>query len=105
MLLHCIGVVMKISKIVLVSLIVFGACFYVEVSLADDSSNKTMTTSHSTLSFDQIKAAAENGDADAQYALGYMFYYGKGGALKDNLEAKKWISKAAAQKQPQAMKA
>ncbi len=71
----------------------------------DSKTYKTVETSRATLSFDQIKMAAESGDADAQYALGYMYYYGKSGATKDIIEAKKWIGKAAAQKQPQAVKA
>ncbi|MBA2654937.1 MAG: SPOR domain-containing protein [Gammaproteobacteria bacterium] len=72
---------------------------------ADMNTSKTMNTSKATLSFDQIKMAAESGDSDAQYALGYMYYYGKGGAPKDSGQAKIWIGKSAAQKQPQAIKA
>lgn len=57
------------------------------------------------LSYDQIKRAAEKGDPDAEYALGYMYYYGKSGAIKNVVEAKEWIEKAASHNQPQAVKA
>lgn len=55
-------------------------------------------------SFDQVQQAAINGDPDAEYALGYMYYYGKG-VTRDEQAAAMWIQKAAAQGQPQAMKA
>lgn len=56
------------------------------------------------MSFKQIVRAAERGDPDAQYALGYMYYYGQG-TPKDDIAAKVWIEKSAAQGQPQAQKA
>jgi DamX protein len=62
-------------------------------------------SSQYSLSYQQIKMAAESGDPEAQYALGYMFYYGKGGVKRDISEAKRWIAKSAAQKQPQAIRA
>jgi DamX protein len=56
------------------------------------------------LSISQIKEAAQAGDPDAQYALGYSYYYGKG--LPQDMEtATFWIRKAASQGQPQAVKA
>ncbi len=57
------------------------------------------------LTYDQIRSAASGGDADAQYALGYLYFYGKNGAPKDAALAKIWIEKAAKQKQVQAVKA
>lgn len=52
----------------------------------------------------QIKRAAEEGDPDAQYALGYMYYYGRG-VTQDMAQAKQWIKKAANQGQQQAVQA
>lgn len=52
----------------------------------------------------KIEKAARAGDPDAQYALGYMYYYGVGTARNPAL-AQTWISKAAAQGQPLALKA
>ena len=56
------------------------------------------------MSFQEIQKAAQAGDPDAEYALGYMFYYGKG--TPQNVDqAKTWMRKASAQGQPQATKA
>ena len=46
------------------------------------------------LAFKQIQAPANQGDPEAQYALGYMYYYGKGTAMNRSL-GKEWIKKAA----------
>lgn len=94
---------MKVNKIVTISL--FALSMIAISNHAFSAVSSTGTTSGAAMSFDQIKSAAQNGDADAQYALGYMYYYGKSGAPKDPNAAKNWIGKAAAQKQPQAMKA
>jgi septal ring-binding cell division protein DamX len=55
-------------------------------------------------SVSRVQTAAENGDADAQYALGYMYYYGVG-TVRDQDSAKLWISRSAAQGQPLAKSA
>jgi septal ring-binding cell division protein DamX len=57
------------------------------------------------MSYEQLKKAAAKGDPDAEYALGYMYYYGSNGAPRDEPSARMWIQKAAAQGQPQAIKA
>jgi septal ring-binding cell division protein DamX len=56
------------------------------------------------LTVDQLQQAAEAGDPDAQYALGYMYYYGKN-VSQDQQEARNWIKRAAVQGQDQAAKA
>lgn len=89
-------------KIIFICLALFISNYCVAAS---ESTSSKSTSSKSALSFEQIKMAAENGDADAQYALGYLYYYGKDGAVKDDVLAKKWISKAAQQNQSQAVKA
>lgn len=97
---------MRIHKIAAISLALMSFFAVQEIIAATDaSSSKASDSQHPTLTFDQIKMAAESGDPDAQYALGYMFYYGKSGAPKNVNLAKTWIAKAANQKQPQAMKA
>lgn len=55
-------------------------------------------------SLSTIEAAAQNGDPDAQYALGYMYFYGIG-TVRDTKAAQLWINRAAAQGQPLAIKA
>lgn len=64
----------------------------------------TDTAESYNMSIDQIKEAAQAGDVDAQYALGYSYYYGKG-VPQDQQTAIFWIRKAAAAGQAQAVKA
>ncbi len=57
-----------------------------------------------SLTFDQVREAAQDGDADAQYALGYMYYYGQNVTRNGN-QAKFWIGRAASQHHKQAIRA
>ncbi len=45
----------------------------------------------------EIRAKAEKGDAEAQFDLGTAFIFGNLGVVKDEMEAVKWIRKAAEQ--------
>ena len=42
-----------------------------------------------------LRAAAEDGDLDAQYRLGRSYFYGDDGAPKDGERAFEWFSRAA----------
>lgn len=53
---------------------------------------------------DQIEEAAEQGDADAEYAYGYLNFYGIG-TTRDIQTGLAWIRKAAGQGQPLAIAA
>lgn len=44
--------------------------------------------------FIRLKPEAEKGQADAQYAIGYMYYYGQG-VVEDRKKAWYWITCAA----------
>ncbi|HLD17221.1 MAG TPA: SPOR domain-containing protein [Coxiellaceae bacterium] len=55
-------------------------------------------------SLDNVEEAASHGDPDAEYALGYMYYYGID-TVQDSQTAKTWIERAAHQGQPLATKA
>ena len=44
--------------------------------------------------FVRLMPEAEKGNPDAQYAVGYMYYYGEG-VVEDKKKAAKWINKAA----------
>jgi hypothetical protein len=46
--------------------------------------------------FDSLFTSAEQGDANAQYKLGVKYFSGKG-APENNIEATKWLNKAASQ--------
>ncbi|USQ14748.1 sel1 repeat family protein [Legionella lytica] len=52
--------------------------------------------------FIRLKPEAKKGQRDAQYAVGYMYYYGKG-VVEDRKKAWFWISAAANAGQPDAI--
>ena len=52
----------------------------------------------------RLKPEAEHGQMDAQYAVGYMYYYGQG-VVEDRHEACYWITNAAHAGQHEAMDA
>jgi TPR repeat protein len=51
--------------------------------------------------FIYLKPEAQRGQRDAQYAIGYMYYYGKG-VVEDRKKAWFWINAAANAGQPDA---
>ncbi len=59
------------------------------------------TTSDRDSQLSKLKAAGENGDVEAQYALGLMYLYGEILDV-DYQQAKIWYEKAAAQNDPRA---
>ena len=54
--------------------------------------------------FIHLKPEAERGQPDAQYAVGYMYYYGQG-VTEDRRKAWYWITAAAKSGQPDAKRA
>jgi TPR repeat protein len=54
--------------------------------------------------FIRLKPEAKKGNREAQYAVGYMYYYGQG-VVEDRKKAGFWIKKAAEQGQADAKKA
>lgn len=55
-------------------------------------------------SAEYLKPLVEEGNADAEYALGYLYFYGKG-VPQDILKGRELIQRAAKQSQPNALKA
>lgn len=54
--------------------------------------------------FIRLKPEARKGQPDAQYAVGYMYYYGQG-VVEDKKKAWYWINRAASVGQPDAVAA
>ncbi|MFI4919441.1 MAG: tetratricopeptide repeat protein [Legionellales bacterium] len=54
--------------------------------------------------FIRLMPEAEKGQPDAQYAVGYMYYYGQG-VVEDRKKAWFWIDRAAGVGQPDAVEA
>lgn len=52
--------------------------------------------------FIRLLPEAKKGNPDAQYAVGYMYYYGQG-VIEDRKKALEWIRHAALAKQPDAI--
>ncbi|HVU26832.1 MAG TPA: tetratricopeptide repeat-containing serine protease family protein [Verrucomicrobiae bacterium] len=73
----------------------------VAVSVAPQVQTKNLQIDYGSLSIEQIKSLAENGDAQAQYKLGNRYLQGEG-VSKDSSKAIKWYRKAADQGQVQA---
>ena len=80
---------MKALRIILAALVLISF-----QALAEDDRTATRNVANET--FEQVKKAAEQGDALAQYRLGLHYVDGRGVA-KDNAEAAKWYLKAAEQ--------
>lgn len=53
---------------------------------------------------EKLMPLAEKGEPSAEYAVGYMYYYGKGVPMDRDI-GKTWINKAADQGWPDALKA
>ena len=54
--------------------------------------------------FIRLLPEAKEGQADAQYAIGYMYYYGQG-VVEDRKKARYWIERAASSGQADAQRA
>lgn len=54
--------------------------------------------------FIRLLPEAQRGQCDAQYAVGYMYYYGQG-VVEDRKKAWYWINRAASNGQPEALAA
>jgi TPR repeat protein len=75
---------------------------YIHASLAEGKAN--FKEKNYTLAYRQLLPLAVKGSPDAQYAIGYMYYYGKGIDRNEEL-AESWLRKAAKQGQSHAIQA
>ena len=101
------SIIKQIKRIVLVSMLLstallLSACTHDMQQLQAGQANFQSGNYHQA--FLLLKPLAQKGNADAQYAVGYMYYYGKG-VTQDPYLARKWMRKAAAQGQPLAIQA
>lgn len=69
-----------------------------------DQGKTNFAAQNYTLAFKDLLPSAQAGNPNAQYAVGYMYFYGKG-VNENRALAQYWMSKAAAQGQPAAIKA
>jgi septal ring-binding cell division protein DamX len=87
--------------VALVGIFTLSGCSYFSTN---KSSRSNTASKNYGLTFEQVREAAQDGDADAQYALGYMYYYGQN-VTRSGKQARLWIGRAAAQNHQQASKA
>ncbi len=102
---------MKITVFVKVVLIVtlalsLSACMTPQARYNKDYAlaKKNFAEQNYHSAFQQIQEPAKAGNADAQYALGYMYYNGLG-TIADHRKAAFWFTKAASQGQADAKRA
>ncbi len=98
------------SFIILITALLLTACIKHSASqLSKGSIPATACAGNAYLqkyacSVQRISQEAQSSDPDAQYALGYLYYYGIG-TIRDKETALLWINRAAQQGQPLAKKA
>lgn len=89
--------------ILIVSVIGLNACSYYDHHLFEEGEYNFKNHNYH-LAFLQLFPLADHGNAEAQYAVGYMYFYGQG--VTENIKAAhEWISRSAAQHYPPAMAA
>ncbi len=69
-----------------------------------EQGQNSFSQGHYTTAFRQLLPAAKASDADAQYAVGYMYYYGEG-VTQNRTQAMNWFRKSAQQNNAKAIKA
>jgi septal ring-binding cell division protein DamX len=93
--------------VAVVSALGLGACAHSGSSAhTNKSAQQTQGTQvkHRAMGIEQLQRMARRGDADAQYSLGYRYYYGIG-VRQDMQASSNWLKQAASQGQPQARQA
>ncbi len=90
-----------LCKLLIVILFIptLAACLSHTINLREGISNFRVEDYRKA--FVRLKPEAERGQPDAQYAVGYMYYYGKG-VVEDRKKAWFWITAAANAGQPDA---
>jgi TPR repeat protein len=69
-----------------------------------EEGKKAFYYQHYDQSFKLLLPLAQKGNVEAQYAVGYSYYYGKG-VIEDQEKGQYWINKSASQGNPLAIRA
>lgn len=84
------------------SIFLLNGCFYSQINLNEGIAS--FKVQDFRRAFIRLKPEAERGNPDAQYAIGYMYYYGQG-VVEDRGRALYWIKCAAEKGQKDAVAA
>lgn len=95
---------MRLKFVVLsvIFLIFCNGCSITKINLQEGI--KSFQEQNYRQAFIRLTPEAEKGNPDAQYAVGYMYYYGQG-VTEDKQKALYWINCAAKKGQPDAIEA
>lgn len=85
-----------------ISTLFLHGCFYSHINLNEGIAS--FKVQDYRRAFIRLMPEAEKGNADAQYAIGYMYYYGQG-VVEDRGRAMYWIKCAAEKGQKEAIAA
>ena len=88
--------------IITLMLLFLGACAFKGLGYAEGIAS--FQRQDYRQAFIRLKPEAKRGQPDAQYAVGYMYYYGQG-VVENREKAKYWIIEAASHGQPDAIRA
>lgn len=88
--------------VVLLFSIMLSGCIMTDINLRDGI--QSFQVQNYRQAFIRLKPEAEKGCADAQYAVGYMYYYGQG-VVENRERACYWIHRAANAGQKDAIQA
>lgn len=93
----------RFKSLIFICLIIFlGGCMTHRLNLREGI--KSFQVQNYRQAFVRLLPEAEAGQPDAQYAVGYMYYYGQG-VIENRKKAWYWISRAARAAQPDAVEA
>lgn len=93
----------RIAAVCLVGVFVVGCVPKTETEIFSQARTNFQQKNYPQ-AFDAMMALAKKNNAQAQYSVGYMYYYGLG-VREDTDKAKYWIEKSAQNGNPNAIKA
>lgn len=94
----------NMRTLLITTLIMFSAFLLSCSKVEFDEGKESFLQQDYRKAFIRLMPSAKSGNAEAQYAIGYMYYTGQG-TVQNREKAKEWISKSARQNYPTAISA
>jgi hypothetical protein len=86
-------VIFRIVAVIFISVLMAGCMPKTEHQVLNQAGTDFQNKNYRQ-AFDKLMPLAKNNNAQAQYSVGYMYYYGLG-VMEDTKQAKYWIEKSA----------